>query len=93
MASFLKLILYWWTMANSKKQYTQNFLSNDFKTGDGKLDFYKTFAEWIELWANISDLHFKANPKALVTTLSAQSMLIEELLTNNECIYVLDGSF
>ena len=54
---------------------------------------YKTFAELIELWAKISDLPFKANPKALVTTLSAQSMLIEELLTNNECIYVLDGSF
>ena len=42
---------------------------------------------------NFCLLPFKANPKALVTTLSAQSMLIEELLTNNECIYVLDGSF
>ena len=90
MARFLKLVLYWWTMANSKKEYTPNFLSNGFKMDDGKLDFYKAFADWIESWAEISDFCLsKQTSKALVTTLRAQSMLIEELLTHDQYVYVL----
>jgi hypothetical protein len=90
MASFLKLVSYWWNIANSKKQFTPNNLSNGFKLDDGKLDFYKAFADWIESWAEISDFCLsKQTAKALVRTLRAQSMLIEELLAHNDYLYVL----
>ena len=90
MPSFLKLILYWWTIANSNKEYTPNFLSNGFRKGDGKLEFYKQLADWFESWAEISDFCLsKQTAKALVTTLRAQSMLIEELLSSEEYFYVL----
>jgi WD40 repeat protein len=56
-------------------------LSNGFINGDGKLDFYNSFANWLESWSEISDFCLsKQTSKALITTLRSQSLLIKELL-------------
>ena len=54
-SNFLTLVSVWWTIANSRKQYTPNALSNDITTNDGKLNFYNNFADWLQDWAKIYD--------------------------------------
>ena len=82
-SSFLDLILHWWTIANSNQRFSSNKLSNGFIDKDGKLDFYNSFADWLESWSEISDFCLsKQTSKALVLTLRSQSLLIRELLDN-----------
>ena len=81
MSNFLKLILCWWTIANSNKKYTPNFLNNAVNLYDGKIDFFKKLSDWVESWAQISDFCLtKQTSKAFVVTLRAQAMLMQELL-------------
>ena len=42
MSNFLRLISYWWTITNSRKKLTPNFLNNAVILNDGKIDFSKT---------------------------------------------------
>jgi hypothetical protein len=89
MSTFLELILNWWTIANSRQRFTPNLLSNGITFEDGKLDFYESFADWIESWATISDFCLsKQTAKALVLTLRSQAMLIKDLF-NEDYTYFL----
>ena len=77
MSNFLRLISCWWTIANSRKKLTPNFLNNAVILNDGKIDFYKRLSDWIESWAQISDFCLtKQTYKAFVITLGGQAMLI-----------------
>ena len=81
MSNFLRLILYWWTIANSRKKLTPNFLNNAGILNDGKIDFYKRLSDWIESRAQISDFCLtKQTSKVFVITLRRQAMLMQELL-------------
>lgn len=84
-AFFLKLIHNWWNISNSKQQFTSNFLTNAVIIGDNKTQFFWHVADWVESWSQISDFCLsKQTAKALIKTLRAQAMLIDELL---ECDY------
>ena len=77
-SNFLKLILCWWTIANSNKRFTSNFLSNAVILNDGKIDFYQKLSDWIESWSLISDFCLtKQTCKAFIITLRAHAMLIK----------------
>ena len=78
MSSFLQLISTWWKIANSRKRFTPNFLSNAIKLRDGKINFYEEFAVWLESWSSPAFCLSKETSDGLVTTLKAQAMLITE---------------
>ena len=81
MSNLHRLISCWWTMANSRKKLTPNFLNEADILNDGKIDFYKILSECIEFWANISDFCLtKQTSKAFVITLRREAMLMQELL-------------
>ena len=83
-SSFLNLILSWWTIANSRARFTPNILSNAVTMGDHKVDFYLSFANWLESWSTVSDFCLtKQTIKALIRTLRSQAMLIKELLSED----------
>ena len=80
-AGFLSLINTWWLVVNSKKEFHVNSIGDAIKAGDGKVQFLRDFADWLEEW-NTSP-NFTLTPQtsyALVTTLRAQVLLVEELL-------------
>ncbi len=81
MSNFLRLISCWWTIANSRKKLTPNFLNNADILNDGKIDFYKRLSDWIESSAQISDFCLtKQTSKAFAITLRGQALLMQELL-------------
>ena len=47
-ADFLTLINSWWTVVNARTQFTSNPLANAPVQGDGKADFLRFFAYWLE---------------------------------------------
>ena len=80
MASFLDLILKWWTIVNSRKRFTSNNLANAIIPGDGKTDFLISLSNWIELWSESPALCLsKQTSGAFIRTLRAQVSLIGEL--------------
>ena len=85
---FLNLINIWWTISNSKQRYTPNVLRNAIIFGDKKTDFYRIFANWIELWCASPSFKLTCQIKsALVTPLKAQADLIDELINDRyECV-------
>ena len=65
-------------------------LNNAVVAGDGKNKYFIFLADWIEKWRESPN--FKLTPhtsSALVITLRAQAMLIDELLTDDGYSYVL----
>ena len=48
LSEFLNLINIWWTISNSKQRYTPDVLGNAIIFGE-EMDFYRIFADWIEL--------------------------------------------
>ena len=77
-SNFLRLISCWWTIANSRKKLTPNFLNNAVILNDGKIDFYKRLSDWMESWAQISDFCLtKQTSKAFVITMLMQELLDE----------------
>ena len=64
-----------------QKTNTQNFLNNAVNLRDGKINFFKILSDWVESWAQISDLCLtKQTSKAFVVTLRTQAMFMQELL-------------
>ena len=92
-SGFLSLINTWWLVVNSKQQFHVNSIGNAIIAGDGKVKFLREFADWLEKW-NASP-NFTLTPHtfaALVTTLRAQALLVEELL-EEDFEYVMMGRF
>ena len=90
MNGFISLILTWWTIVNSRKRFTPNMFSNAITEGDGKTDFLRSFACWLELWSGAPAFCLsKQTSDAFIRTLRAQAALIDELLHSNEYDYVI----
>ena len=78
---FLSLINTWWLIVNSKERFHVNKLGDAIKPGDGKLKFMREFGDWVEFWSLCPNYTLTAQTSsALVTTLRAQEMLVEELV-------------
>ena len=81
LSAFLNLINIWWTISNSKQTYIPNVLGNVIIFGIKKTNFYRIFADWIELWCASPSFKLGCQIKsALVATLRAQANLIDELI-------------
>ena len=81
MSSFLEIFNKWWLISNSKERYHVNPVGNAVVSGDGKTAYFRALADWVEEWQKSPA--FTLTPQtshALIVTLRAQSMLIEELL-------------
>ena len=89
MANFLDLILTWWTIVNGTN-YTANWLSKSVEKGDGRTDFLRSFANWLETWSASSTKFCltKQTASALIRTLRAQAALVDELLDSGEYKFV-----
>jgi len=83
MSGFLSLIYHWWTIINGTSQFNPNPLANAIIPGDGKIEFLRTFADWIETW-NLSPAFCltKHTSSAFIQTLRAQTSMIEDLFEN-----------
>ena len=84
MSGFLEIFNKWWLICNSKARYHVNPLGNAIVPGDGKVAYFRALANWIEEWQ--TSPAFTLTPQtsfALITTLRAQSLLIEELLSED----------
>ena len=77
----MNLINIWWTISNSKQRYTPNVLGNAIIFDYEKTDFYRIFADWIELWCATTSFKLICQTKsALATALRAQADLIDKLI-------------
>ena len=47
-AEFLKLFNTWWIISSFKVQFSNHILSHEAKKGDGKLEFCRELADWVE---------------------------------------------
>ena len=93
MSSFLSIINTWWLIANSKERFNPNPIGNAVIAGDGKIEFFRQLADWIELWQESP--YFTLTPhtsSAMIRTLRAQASLIEDLLAD-DYDYVLVARF
>ena len=52
MPNFLKLVLTSWTIANSSQRFSSKPLSHAIVPGDDKIQFYQSFANWLEYWSS-----------------------------------------
>ena len=89
MVSFLTIFQTWWLIANSKQRFNPNPIGNAAVAGDGKTNFFRALADWIEKWQESPA--FTLTPQtsnALIRTLRAQDMLIEDLLGEDDFQYV-----
>ena len=82
-ANFLTIFNTLWTISNSKHRFTPNVLGNAIVLEDKKAEFYRVLADWIEQWCDSPAFKLTAQTKsALVSTLRAQAILIDELLVD-----------
>lgn len=84
----MKLFNTWWTISNSKNQYSsRNYLGNAANDGDNKPTFLRAMANWIKSRRNDRIPNFEQFPltsqtaSAFVRTLLCHAALIEDLLT------------
>ena len=88
-ADFLNLFSIWWTISNAKSSFnTNNHMGHAAVKGDGKPQFLRKFATWLEEWKKESipnaqkfTLSAQTN-SALIQTLRCQASLIEDLLSD-----------
>ena len=91
MASFLSIFQKWWTIVNAKQRFSPNSLRNATVAGDFKMDYFRSLANWTEEWKKSPAFTLTAQTSsALIVTLRAQAMSIDELL-GEDYIYVLTG--
>ena len=93
MSSFLDIIHTWWMIANSKQRFHPNPIGNAVTDGDGKIEFFRKLADWIENWQKSP--FFPLTPQtssAMIATLRAQASLMEDLLAEGY-EYVLVARF
>ena len=98
-SGFLKLFNMWWTISNSEQCFnSSNRLDNAATVNDGKPEFLREFANWVEKWdkmklPNCENFTLTAQTSsALRRTLRCHAALIEDLLNENY-EYVLTARF
>ena len=82
MASFLEIVNIWWLVANSKQKYHPNTIGNAVINEDGKINLFRSLANSFEEWQECPS--FTLSPQtssALIATLRAQIMLVDDLLS------------
>ena len=73
---FFNSVYIWWIISSSKQRYTPNVLGNAIIFGGKTTDFYRIFADWIELWRASPSFKLTCQTKlGLVTILLAQANL------------------
>ena len=85
-AGFLSAINVWWKIVNSKQEFYLDDIANAITLGDGKIDFLRAFAEWLENWLKNGSASFrfsKQTMQALIWTLRSQADLLDELLIDD----------
>ena len=83
---FLSAINVWWKIVNSKQEFYPDDIANAITIGDGKVDFLRAFAEWLENWLKNESASFrfsKQTMQALIWTLCSQADLLDELLMDD----------
>ena len=87
-ADFLNLFHTWWIISNSKQMFKSNYwLGNAAVLGDGKPQFIRMFAQWLQEWqdqklSNCQKFTLSAQTNAaLIQTAKCQAALIEDLLS------------
>ena len=91
MSGFLAIINRWWTISNSKQQFSPNILGNAIVNGDGKTDFLVSFANWLENWRECPMFTLTAQTSnAMLKTLRSHAALVEELLLDGY-LFVMAG--
>ena len=98
-SGFLKLFNSWWTIVNSKERFnSHNRLGNAAVADDGKPQFLRAFANWLDQWdemklPNCEKFTLSAQTSsALKRTLRCHASLIEDLL-NDGYDFVLTARF
>ena len=71
---FLSAINVWWKIVNSKQKFYPDDIADAITLGDGKVDFLRAFAEWLENWLKNGVLLFD-----LIWTLLSQADLLDVL--------------
>lgn len=86
-ADFLHLFHVWWTVSNSKQRFnSNNKLGNAAVPNDGKPQFLREMADWIDSWQdqkipNCENFTLSAQTSAALTrTLRCHANLVEDLL-------------
>ena len=78
----------WWKIVNSKQEFYPYDIANAITLGDGKVDFLRAFAEWLENWLKNGSASFRfSNQKitqALIWSLRSQADLLDELLMDDD---------
>ena len=76
-------------VVNFRKRFTSNKLGNAIIHGDGKTNFLRSFSDWIKLWSESPAFCLsKQTSNALVRTLQARALLIDELF-HDGYVYVI----
>ena len=90
-AGFLNLIYTWWTISNSKVRFnSRDKLGDAAVKNDGKPEFLRNFADWVENWQNQKIRNAEKftlsaqTSDALCRTLRCQAALIEDLLSEEQ---------
>ena len=76
----------WWKIVNSKQEFYPDDIANAITLGDGKIDFLRAFAKWLENWLKNGSASFrfsKQTMQALIWTLRSQADLLDELLIDD----------
>ena len=88
-AEFLNLFYVWWTISNSKEaRNTRNLIGSAAIKNDGKPQFLRDLASWIEVWDELNIPNTKKctlsaqTSSAMKRTLRCQAALIEDLLSD-----------
>ena len=91
---YLQLFNKLFLVCNSKQHYhSSNKLGNAVVSSDQKPEFLLAVADWVELWSTSPSFTLsKQTSKAIITSLKAQSTLIQDLL-NEGYQYILSSRF
>ena len=82
----MKLFNTWWIISSFKIQFSNHILGQAAKKDDGKPEFCRVLADWIETWCNERVPSFEqftlslSTAKALIQTSRCQASLIVDLL-------------
>ena len=87
-SGFLSLIHTRWTIVNPRDRFCSNQLGNAVIDGDGKTDFFLSFAEWLNNWSESPVFCLTPHTSdVLIRTLYAQVLLVKDLLNSGyECV-------
>ena len=76
----------WWKIVNSKQEFYPDDITNAITLGDGKVDFLRVFAEWLENWLKNGSASFRFSNQtvqALIWTLRSKADFLNELLMDD----------